>query len=418
MTTVGRSLATNIKAALGGEAIQFPLSLLVFFGLVFSLSEIDFGLWAIMTSTAMIIGTVANLGAQELLVREVARGADFATQWGIMLTTQTAGAAVGIIVAIGARELFFPEVALSTALLIMMTNLLFFWAVEGCVRCGQAREQLQIGTRSRGAFAAARVAGVGVFALSGSESLATYALIAFPFALLGTVFALVQVSTVTGERPKYALPDVAYLRDGLPFVGMYGAQDMLAQFDRPLMNRYGLTADAGFYAIADRAVRLASLPSTAIARATSAEFFRTGGTNPAATFQLAKKFARPTAAYGVVAMVGMWIGIAVLGGVVPERFETVVDMLIYLAPIPLFQALQMFPANMLTSIDRQPLRMLIYFGAVVVNVLANIVLIPRYGWEGAAIATLAAEFTLVVALWSTASSLAKTPATSSPGATP
>lgn len=404
-----RGLAANIRSALGGEAIQFPLSLAVFLGLVFSLSEIDFGLWAAMTSTAMIIGTIGNLGAQELLVREVARGADFSKQWGVMLTTQTAGGLVGILVAIGARAIFFPEVGLATSLLIMMTNLLFFWSVEGCVRCGQAREQLQIGVRSRGVFAVSRVLGVAVFALSGSESLDAYARIAFPFALLGTGFALYQVMHVTKARPTFSAPTLSYLRDGLPFVGMYGAQDMLAQFDRPLMNRYGLTADAGFYAIADRAVRLASLPSTAIARATSADFFRTGGVDPAATFVLAKKFARPTAAYGAVAMIGTWIFVLLVRDVVPDRFETVVEMLVYLAPIPLFQALQMFPANMLTSVDRQPLRMMLYFMAVVINVVANVILIPRYGWEGAAVATLAAEMCLVVALWVTAARLAREP---------
>ena len=106
-------------------------------------------------------------------------------------------------------------------------------------------------------------------------------------------------------------------------------------------------------------------------------------------------------------MVGTWVFVLAVRGVVPDRFATVVDMLVYLAPIPLFQALQMFPANMLTSVDRQPLRMMLYFLAVVVNVVANVILIPRHGWEGAAIATLAAEMCLVVALWIAASRLAR-----------
>ncbi len=59
----------------------------------------------------------------------------------------------------------------------------------------------------------------------------------------------------------------------------------------------------------------------------------------------------------------------------------------------------MFPANMLTGSDRQPLRTALYGVAVVVNVVANLVLIPRSGWEGAATSTLLAEAALVIALW-------------------
>ena len=403
MTTRPKGLVSNIRAAFGGEAIQLPLSLAVFVGLVVSLSETDFGLWAAVTSTSMIIGTFANLGAQELLVREVARGADFGRQWGVMLTTQTLGAVLGFVVAIVARQVFFPEVPLAPALLLMTTNLLFFWAIEGCVRCGQALELLHIGARARLVFAIARVAGVGCFVLLDSDQLETYALVAFPFALVGTAFALFDVMRVTGTRPTLALASWRFVKDGLPFVGMYGAQDMLAQFDRPMMQRAELTVEVGAYAIADRAARLASIPSLAVARATSAQFFQAGERDPQEAYGLAKKYALPTAAYGVVAMVGMWLAVWLLGDFAPDRIQDSVPMLAWLAPIPLFHALQMFPANMLTGSDRQPLRTSLYGLAVVVNVIANLALIPRIGWEGAAMSTLVAEAALVLMLWTAAS---------------
>ena len=71
----GRSLLRNVTAALGGETIQAGLSVVIFFGLFFQLSDQDWGLYVAATTTGLILGTLMNLGSQELLVRNVSRGA-------------------------------------------------------------------------------------------------------------------------------------------------------------------------------------------------------------------------------------------------------------------------------------------------------------------------------------------------------
>ncbi len=408
--TAPRGLWSNIRAAFGGDFVQVPLSLIIFVGLAWRLSEVDFGLWVAVTTTAMIIGTFANLGSQEILMREIARGRTFAGEWGTMLTSQALGAAAGMLIALLARQVFFPQVALTTALLLMPINLYLFWAIEGSVRAGMALRRLHLGARARLTFAVGRAAGVGVFVLSGSDDLDTYARIAFPFALVSAGLGVGLIGRATKTRPRFHRPERWRVVEGLPFVVSAGATDMLASFDRPLMTSYGLVAETGSYGIADRAIRLSTLPTLAVARATSQDFFETGHSEPSETYRLAQRYVKPTTAYGVFVMLVIWLLVATLGGLVPERFELVPTMLAWLAPIPVAHALQMFSGNVLTGTDRQPLRMWIFVGAALLNVGLNIVLIPTVGWEGAAMATLVAEFAAAAAMWVAAGRVAKLPA--------
>lgn len=401
-------LARNIRAAFGGEFVQVPLSLIIFFGLAWQMDTRDFGFWVAITSSGMIIGTIANLGSQEILVREVARGGDLAGEWGITLATQLIGATAGFAVGQLARLVFFPEVGAMTAFLVMATNLYFIWIVEGCVRCGQATRVLRVGARARLIFAISRTMAVLVFVAIGSARLEVFAVVAFPFALFGAAIAVLDTAAVTGARPRIARPTLERIRSGLPFVGTAGAQDMLAAFDRPLLTSFGFVADTGFYGIADRAVRLTILPTMAVVRATAADFFEIGGHDAPGAYKLAKRLSKPTAAYGAFASIVILVTSFLFDGWVPERFEDSVPMIRALSLIPFLQSLQLFAANVLTGINRQSLRMSLYGAAVVVNIVLNLLLIPTQGWQGAAIATIVAETLLAAMLWLAASRVTKT----------
>lgn len=395
----GRSLLRNVTAALGGETIQAGLSVVIFFGLFFQLSDQDWGLYVAATTTGLILGTLMNLGSQELLVRNVSRGASLDIEWGQTLLTQIIGAVVGVLIGLAVRPIFFEDLPLRTTLILMVLNISFFWKVESTVRIGQAVKRLNIGTRGRFYFALGRLAAVGAFALSGSSDVNVYALFALPLTAIGTVAALVATGRATDTKPRLALPDRERLIRGLPFVGTSGAQDLLAGFDRPLLSANGFVVETGQYGIADRLLRISSIPTMALVRATSADFFQVGEARDHRSFALAVRFARPAIAYGVLVSVAVAIGSLIVRGFVPDRFEPVLPMLLLLSALPALHASQFFPANLLTGTDRQGTRLVLYLIAVAINVSLNLLWIPTFSWRGAAVATLIAEATLAVMLW-------------------
>lgn len=396
-----RSLIQNIRAALGGELIQSGISVVIFFGVFFQLSERDWGSYVAVTTTGLILGTLMNFGSQELLVLNVSRGAELAREWGFTLATQIIGALIGLALGLAVRPIFFADLGILTTALLLLVNISFLWKVEATVRVGQAIKRLSIGTAGRLYFALSRIAAVGVFWIWGTNDVDDYALLAAPFAAAGTLWAIIATARATSARPEIAIPSRARLIEGLPFVGTAGAQDLLAGFDRPLLSSNGFVVETGQYGVADRLLRISSIPTMALVRATSADFFRVGESRDSRSFPLAVKYARPAVVYGtgiaIVAALASWMLTSV--DLVPDRFQPVLPMITLLAALPALQAAQLFPANLLTGTDRQTTRLAIYLVAVGVNISLNLLWIPTFGWQGAAVATIIAETVLAASLW-------------------
>lgn len=394
-----RGLGRNIAAAFGGEVIQALLGVAIFFGLFIQLSDREWGLYVAVTTTGLIIGTIANLGSQEILVRNVARGSDLAAEWGQTLTTQLVGGLVGLAVGLALRPVIYPEIPFGTTAVLLLFNISLFWLVETTVRVGQSTHHLAIGARGRLSYAVSRLAGVGAFAASGADDLTSFAMFAFPLATLGTFAALAQTVRATQTRPKFGLPPIERLTRGFPFVGTAGAQDLLAGFDRPLLSANGFVVETGQYGIADRIARLASIPTLAVVRATAADFFTTGEHDGPTTFRLAVRYARPVMIYGVAASIGLAATALIAQNFVPDRFVDVMPMIAALAALAALHATQLFPANVLTGTDRQSTRLVLYATAAGLNICLNLLWIPERGWRGAAAATLIAEASLAAMLW-------------------
>lgn len=88
--------------------------------------------------------------------------------------------------------------------------------------------------------------------------------------------ALIATSRAADIQPRLAFPDRERLIRGLPFVGTSGAQDLLAGFDRLLLSANGFVVETGQYGIADRSLRISSIPTMSLVRATWSGFFQVG----------------------------------------------------------------------------------------------------------------------------------------------
>jgi O-antigen/teichoic acid export membrane protein len=221
-------------------------------------------------------------------------------------------------------------------------------------------------------------------------------------AVLASIAVKSSIGIVRPSRSKIARD----LREG-PFfsLGLF-ASAVYTDADKTLVARLSGFEAAGVYAAGYRAISVASAPVAGLFSATYARFFRRGQAGIGSTRELAADLSVVGAAYGLAVGGAMLAGASALPLVLGQSFAHADEVVRWLAPLPLLQALQNAWGDALTGAGHQRLRSGIQLAAAGLNVGLNLLLIPRLGWEGAAIATVASYALLALALLATTRLLA------------
>ena len=98
-------------------------------------------------------------------------------------------------------------------------------------------------------------------------------------------------------------------------------------------------------------------------------------------------------------MVGCLIFAPMVPQILGDEYLGVIEVLRWLAPVPLLISLQFMAGDTLTGAGFQRIRSFAQVGAAAVNIFLNIYLIPLYSWKGAIWATLVSETLKMMALW-------------------
>jgi len=189
-------------------------------------------------------------------------------------------------------------------------------------------------------------------------------------------------------------------------VGMYFAlgtasRNVYADSDKFFLARYEVGGSStGTYAAGSKIASFACLPIQAIAYANSTRFFRVGARGYRALWTEMRLLSIVVASYACVATVA----IVYLSGYVvillgPE-YEDTVKVLRYLCVLPLFQGVNYLFGDALMGVGNQAARSIAQALIAGLAVGANMILIPRLGWPGAAIATVGCSALLSVLLTS------------------
>jgi O-antigen/teichoic acid export membrane protein len=160
------------------------------------------------------------------------------------------------------------------------------------------------------------------------------------------------------------------------------------------------TPDAtGVYTAAYRVVDMAFIPMRAVLAAAYPRFFASGAGGLAGALALTRHLAVPSAAYAVAASLALLLGAPLLPVLLGESYAGSVGVLRALAVLPLLKVAHHLAADTLTGAGHQGARSAWQVAVAVVNVAANLVLIPAYGVSGAVASSIACDGLLAVALW-------------------
>ena len=202
-------------------------------------------------------------------------------------------------------------------------------------------------------------------------------------------------------RPQFSL---ALLRkragEGFIFALSYSTTGIYNDFDKALLGRFGMNAANGIYAMAYRVVDVCTMPLYAIQSAAFPQFFKRGAeAGIENTRSFAMKIVTRTAPMSLFAAAGMFLMAPLIPRVVGDGFSESVTALRWLCLVPLFRSFHISAGDALTGSGNQKLRLSTQAVAAAFNVSVNVYLIPRFGWLGAAWASLATDGALGLLNW-------------------
>jgi O-antigen/teichoic acid export membrane protein len=220
--------------------------------------------------------------------------------------------------------------------------------------------------------------------------------------LLGTIYAVLKGGQLWG-RPETNLralrEDVA---EGVFFSIAGSATTVYNDIDKIMLSRLADLAATGVYAAAYRVIDVTMTPIRSLAAAAYPRFFRKGVGGMVQTYPYALSLIAKTAIYGSLASAGLWLLAPVLPHVLGSKYEAVVPAVRWLALIPLLRCIHSFLADALSGAGLQRVRTGIQVLVALINIVGNLIILPRYSWRGAAWTSLGCDGLLVAVFWSTA----------------
>lgn len=399
-TVVGASkLGRNTGFVLAADTALTIGRSLTFFLLAISLGTEVFGRYVAVLGLTQLLFPVSRLGIAHLMVRSISRGERFSPQWSKVVTVNVLGGLVGSVLSVLLSQVLF-DVSVVTALLIGLAQLIGLGIQQAGSMAAAAHGRSEIGLIINGVSTMLRIGAIlSFFYLVSDQTVDVWARFMVATMLASGLATVVIVGRMLDARLRFQLPTIEDVSLGSGFVFVESANTAQADIDKVVLGGFGLDTDTGVYAAAYRVSDIANLPLGALVRASYSEFYRRGSNTVTEAAKYARKLTTVSVTYGLCAGIALWLAAPLLEFLMGEDFEDSVTALRWIAAVPAIRASQLFPANVLTGTDRQWIRARLMAATAVLNLTANIVLVPEYGWRGAAVSTLVAESVFSLALW-------------------
>ncbi len=402
MTSGPVDLRSNTMWAFAADGTQIVLTLVSFLWLSRYLGKAEFGIYSGAIAICGLAALAGYLGAQQVLMLDMSAGGSFSGLWSRLVSTVVVGG-LGVV---GALILLQPILLVRLTRIevaaIALSQVIFFGFSEFALVAAQAQQRMIVAFAVRLTSGVVRLVAVALFVVFGDPTVAAWVWFALATWFVSGLAAIVWVRVFFASWPSWDPPDWAAVRRGVPFVVGGSGATVLAVVDQPmLLNLAGDDGPSanGLYAVGAKLAAFSALPITALVRASDYDFYTAGAKGRREAQRLAVRMTSLAAGYGVFAGLGLVAISGFADDVLGPDFAETTTVLRFLSPLPFIKALQIFPANALTGSGQQQSRNRIILTAVLLNVSMNVVLIPRYTWRGAIVATLVAETVMAILLW-------------------
>ena len=400
--STSRSLRRNSLWVLGGQAAKLLFQGAYFILIGRALGSRQYGAFIGVASLIAVLAQFATWGSGMLMLRSVSRDpATFPRAWGNALVMTASLSIVVLCLVYGLAHLFFSPQLLLIVPFIAVADTLFAKLAELSSQAFQAFHRLRNTAQMIAITSAIRlVAAVLLFlhTRAGLASAMTWGRLYLGASFVG---AVVSVGLVTAQlgRPKFVRIPGRLWAEGLGFSMASSTTSIYNDVDKAMLVSMGQLRAAGIYGTAYRIVDIACIPITAVHGAALPELFERGRAGPKATRPFVRKLLSKTSLYAIVAAVALSAGAGIVPRLMGPSYADSVTAIRWLFLLPLLRSLHLAAGDCITATSSQWWRTGSQFVAAVLNLGLNLLLIPRWSWQGAAVASLLTDGTLAAANW-------------------
>ncbi|HEX3663018.1 MAG TPA: oligosaccharide flippase family protein [Acidobacteriaceae bacterium] len=387
---------------ISGQGVAMAAQVVYFILIGRALGSREYGAFVGVAALVASLSQFSSLGMEMILVRNVSRDrGSFSRTWGQALLFTSAGFVVLLAVAmLVARFTLRPElrplvpwIALADGLLGKVVQLAAR-AFQGAGRLGWTARLTALTSIGRVLTAA------GLWMFARAWRLRPTALLwahLYWIATLAVALFAVILATLRLGRPRFARIRRADVSEGFSFSVSSSSISVYNDIDKTFLVSLGETQAAGIYSAAYRVVDAASAPIYAVYAAAAPRFFREG----AHSVRSARAFARTTLLRTLPLALAATVLLAMAAPLLPilfgPSFRDSVHALRWLCLLPVLRALHYSWGSAITGSASQWNRTATQFGAAALNLCLNWILIPRWSWQGAALASLLTDAALAAA---------------------
>jgi O-antigen/teichoic acid export membrane protein len=385
-----------------GQGCSFLLQAGYFVLLARLLGVREYGIFAGAFAFVGIAMPYSTLGSGLLFVRYVGSRPDsFAVYWGnIILSTTIAGTALTAVLWLVAPHLLNPASA-AIVLPVGIGNCIFSQMLASMGFVFQAFERLRMTAALNILTNGLRLLAVGIMTILLPHSNAQqWAMASLYVSLLAAIVGFVVVSKGFCWPQFSPSLVISHAVEGLGFSLGWSAQSIYNDIDKTLLSHYGMNVQNGIYTMAYRIVDIASMPITALDAAALPRYVRDISNNDVrGVNRLAVRLAIRASLVGLMMSAILFFTAPLIPHLVGRGFAAGVQALRWLCLLPAMRGIHQLTGCALTGMGFQRYRTAAQLSAAGVNLALNLWLIPRYGWHGAAWASLATDGSLAIATW-------------------
>lgn len=377
-----------------GNVVRAGLQALILLLLARNMPIDRYGTLVALVSLLMIFVPLVGAGYEFELLRKSSSGEQVGRAWHTYLSLVLLSALIVMGLVVLCAHLFFnwPVDALSIGLLVF-AELFAVRVLEGGNRLYQGQDRALAIIKGRLAFVALRLLLlVGILSAGYTLEVSTYAYVCFCAAVVFLLGWHLRLSAVFEVRPGLVWVTAITWRQQMPTAISFGFDRVMSNADKLFVERLDSPGAVANYSVAARLVDLLCIPMLALVTALQSRIFRSDGR---AGVDL--RYCLVPILYVGLMLPFFWCwGDAVLVWLLGADYADAGGLLLLL----LFMPVTAFGKYILTSrsiaADAHGVLIGSAFGAMCVNLLLNLWLVPVYGASGAIAALLVGELVLML----------------------
>lgn len=402
------SLVRNAGWMLFGQGLNVLFQGAYFIVLARLLGPTQYGIYAGAIALVTILGNFSTLGSGTLFIRYVSVDRSlFSLYWGnILLTTALLSGIVVVALKFLAVHLIDANSA-SIILVVAIGECFCRQLAQACGQVFQTYERLKITALLNLFTSLMRLVGACVLLFTFHVATASlWATVSLAVSALVSVVAVVLVQNNFGP-PAFSFGLIRQRAlEGLGFSFSGSAASAFNDVDKTILSHRHMEVANGIYTIAYRAVDIGTMPIYSIYSAAFPRFFQRGH-NLSETKHYAARLVTRSTVIAITLAAVMFACAPLIPHLVGRGYLESVSALRWLCLIPLFRSLHLSGGSALTGSGNQRFRTVNDVLAAAFNFGLNLFLIPRFGWLGAAWASLASDGALGALNWGTLTILSR-----------